>query len=221
MNRWFSWRVLAWWFRSASQLIHVDILGDAAQEVSKCLGLVNKDKYVIRKIPLIFLHNEYVSVVIFSDAVSTQGNISGAQYVPDRCLFNHQLTSFVWLDVARPFRAKLRSNRSFATVSDPPVRRYGGLKDQDRIFTNVYSRHDHGIKGAQVHFQALPTMLISDIFVSPEVIGTKPKRSCSRVILGLSRLSRIPDCVVVAVPGFPVVWNGVSWTNRIGSKIFG
>ncbi|KAF8184220.1 hypothetical protein BJ912DRAFT_1023079 [Pholiota molesta] len=50
--------------------------------------------------------------------------------------------------VARPFRAKLRTNRSLATVADPPVRRYGGLKDQDRIFTNAYCRHDHGIKGA-------------------------------------------------------------------------
>ncbi len=50
--------------------------------------------------------------------------------------------------IARPFRAKLR--RSFATVQDTPVRRYGGLKDQDRIFTNAYCRHDHGIKGATV-----------------------------------------------------------------------
>ena len=47
-------------------------------------------------------------------------------------------------------RAKFRSNRSLATVADPPVRRYGGLKDQDRIFTNLYCRHDHGIKGALV-----------------------------------------------------------------------
>lgn len=40
-------------------------------------------------------------------------------------------------------------SRSLATVADPPVRRYGGLKDQDRIFTNLFCRHDHGIKGAQ------------------------------------------------------------------------
>jgi len=41
--------------------------------------------------------------------------------------------------------------RSFATVPDtPPVRRYGGLKDQDRIFTNAYCKHDRGIKGAKV-----------------------------------------------------------------------
>ncbi|OCF57115.1 NADH dehydrogenase [ubiquinone] flavoprotein 1, mitochondrial [Kwoniella mangroviensis CBS 10435] len=39
--------------------------------------------------------------------------------------------------------------RSLATVSDPPVRHYGGLKDQDRIFTNLYCKHDHGLKGAQ------------------------------------------------------------------------
>lgn len=51
-------------------------------------------------------------------------------------------------EISRPFRAKLR--RTFATVQDPPVRRYGGLKDQDRIFTNAYCRHDHGLKGAMV-----------------------------------------------------------------------
>ena len=28
-------------------------------------------------------------------------------------------------------------------------RTYGGLKDQDRIFTNLYSRHDFGLEGAR------------------------------------------------------------------------
>jgi NADH dehydrogenase (ubiquinone) flavoprotein 1 len=28
------------------------------------------------------------------------------------------------------------------------LRAYGGLKDQDRIFTNLYGKHDFGIKGA-------------------------------------------------------------------------
>lgn len=41
------------------------------------------------------------------------------------------------------------ASRSLATVSDPPVRHYGGLKDQDRIFTNLGSRHDHGLKGSK------------------------------------------------------------------------
>jgi len=31
----------------------------------------------------------------------------------------------------------------------PHTRVYGGLKDQDRIFTNIYGEHDVGIKGAQ------------------------------------------------------------------------
>ncbi|KAJ7580992.1 hypothetical protein C8J56DRAFT_958766 [Mycena floridula] len=50
---------------------------------------------------------------------------------------------------SRPLAGKLAAGRSFATVADPPVRRYGGLKDQDRIFTNVYCKHDHGLKGAK------------------------------------------------------------------------
>lgn len=54
------------------------------------------------------------------------------------------------LALARPLRTRVV--RSFATVADPPVRRYGGLKDQDRIFQNAYCRHDHGLKGAQVGY---------------------------------------------------------------------
>jgi NADH dehydrogenase (ubiquinone) flavoprotein 1 len=46
-------------------------------------------------------------------------------------------------------RTRPLGQRTLATVADPPVRHYGGLKDQDRIFTNAYCRHDHGIKGAQ------------------------------------------------------------------------
>jgi len=49
-----------------------------------------------------------------------------------------------------PGSARALGLRNLATVPDTPVRRYGGLKDQDRIFTNAYLRHDHGIKGAMV-----------------------------------------------------------------------
>ena len=66
----------------------------------------------------------------------------------DGCHVSPSSLPLVRTEIARPFRAKLRS--SFATVQDTPVRRYGGLKDQDRIFTNAYCRHDHGIKGATV-----------------------------------------------------------------------
>ncbi|PVU97006.1 hypothetical protein BB561_000833 [Smittium simulii] len=42
--------------------------------------------------------------------------------------------------------------RQLATLSDfnvvNSIRKYGGLKDQDRIFTNLYGRHDYKLKGA-------------------------------------------------------------------------
>ncbi|KAJ1032238.1 hypothetical protein NDA18_001732 [Ustilago nuda] len=39
--------------------------------------------------------------------------------------------------------------RGLATVTDTPVRSFGGLRDQDRIFQNAYMRHEHGLKGAK------------------------------------------------------------------------
>jgi hypothetical protein len=43
-----------------------------------------------------------------------------------------------------------QSARSFATVQDgaAPKRSYGGLKDQDRIFTNLYGHHGTDLKSA-------------------------------------------------------------------------
>jgi NADH dehydrogenase (ubiquinone) flavoprotein 1 len=40
--------------------------------------------------------------------------------------------------------------RSFATVQDgtPKKRTYGGLKDEDRIFQNLYGHHDPYLKSA-------------------------------------------------------------------------
>lgn len=39
--------------------------------------------------------------------------------------------------------------RSMATVADAPKRSHGGLRDQDRIFQNLYGHHDFRLKGAQ------------------------------------------------------------------------
>lgn len=40
--------------------------------------------------------------------------------------------------------------RNLATVQDtPPKRTYGGLKDQDRIFQNLYGHHGADLKSAQ------------------------------------------------------------------------
>ena len=73
---------------------------------------------------------------------------SSAASKPFRNSLDHLMLKLFSSAVTQPFRAKFR--RTLATVADPPVRRYGGLKDQDRIFTNAYCRHDHGLKGAQV-----------------------------------------------------------------------
>lgn len=43
-----------------------------------------------------------------------------------------------------------QQKRTLATVNDAnPVRRYGGLKDQDRIFQNLYGHHGADLKSAQ------------------------------------------------------------------------
>ena len=50
---------------------------------------------------------------------------------------------------ARSLRAQGAAARSFATVQEaPPVRHYGGLQDQDRIFTNLYGHHGTDLKSA-------------------------------------------------------------------------
>ncbi|KAJ2558358.1 NADH dehydrogenase [ubiquinone] flavoprotein 1, mitochondrial [Coemansia sp. RSA 1933] len=41
-----------------------------------------------------------------------------------------------------------RALRTYATEGGSGARKYGGLKDQDRIFTNLYGQHDFGLKGA-------------------------------------------------------------------------
>ena len=82
----------------------------------------------------------------FEIADDVQTIIVGIWYADKQAVCGLSLTTYP--AIARPFSAKLR--RSFATVPEPPVRQYGGLKDQDRIFTNVYCRHDHGIRSAQV-----------------------------------------------------------------------
>ncbi|KAM9886475.1 hypothetical protein OXX79_014164, partial [Metschnikowia pulcherrima] len=52
----------------------------------------------------------------------------------------------------RNFRSSARTVRRLATNADPaanPNRIHGGLKDQDRIFQNVYGTYGHDLKSAQ------------------------------------------------------------------------
>lgn len=59
-----------------------------------------------------------------------------------------QLSSRAFAPTAAAAR---QTTRSFATVQDgaaPKKRSYGGLKDQDRIFTNLYGHHEPDLKTA-------------------------------------------------------------------------
>lgn len=50
---------------------------------------------------------------------------------------------------SRSLRQGTAAARSFATVNEThPVQSHGGLKDQDRIFTNLYGHHGADIKSA-------------------------------------------------------------------------
>jgi len=51
----------------------------------------------------------------------------------------------------------LQQRRGLATVQDSTPKRttFGGLRDQDRIFSNAYRLGDHGIKGAMVSYNCL------------------------------------------------------------------
>ena len=50
-----------------------------------------------------------------------------------------------------PQRDRQQRSRSFATVQEgaPAKRTYGGLKDQDRIFQNLYGRYPPDLKSAR------------------------------------------------------------------------
>jgi NADH dehydrogenase (ubiquinone) flavoprotein 1 len=51
---------------------------------------------------------------------------------------------------SRSLRVQGSAARSFASVQDTthPVRHHGGLRDQDRIFTNLYGHHGADLKSA-------------------------------------------------------------------------
>lgn len=81
-------------------------------------------------------------------------------FAPSVSLRSHWVSSTMISRASAPSAASvahlssrsLRSQavRSFATVQEgaPPVQHHGGLKDQDRIFTNLYGHHGTDLKSA-------------------------------------------------------------------------
>jgi NADH dehydrogenase (ubiquinone) flavoprotein 1 len=48
-----------------------------------------------------------------------------------------------------PAKCPSNQRKGFATVGDAPKKQYGGLKDQDRIFTNLYGHHGADLQSAK------------------------------------------------------------------------
>merc|ERR1712113_870197 len=64
---------------------------------------------------------------------------------------NHNTTTTTMATTKRPEQQQCGKVRSIsADASAAPAERtsFGGLKDEDRIFTNLYGKHDVGLKGA-------------------------------------------------------------------------
>lgn len=121
----------------------------------------------------------------------------------DSCLLTNNLSCSSPDILARSAASRLSSSRAIAatvaigasinvrglaTVQDPPKKTHGGLRDQDRIFQNVYMRHDHLLKGAKVRAAAdvLACIRPPDPRLNRlEETGTRPVRSSKRDMTGL------------------------------------
>lgn len=78
--------------------------------------------------------------------------------------------------------AAAAQRRAYAAVTDAaanPVKRHGGLRDQDRIFSNAYRQHDWTLKGAQVRRASsyLPTPRATrPLAIAPPSAASPPSR---------------------------------------------
>lgn len=73
----------------------------------------------------------------------TARSVSSAK-TPPTCI----LSSASHLKPAPSYKSQTRSLATVQDVPPPPPRRYGGLKDQDRIFQNLYGHHGADLKSA-------------------------------------------------------------------------
>lgn len=112
--------------------------------------------------------------------------------------------------------AGINFNRAFlsAEAKKPEKTTYGPLKDSDRIFTNLYGRHDYRLKGALSRV-IRKIQFLSVKLVSLRAIGSKRKKSFWRVRNGSSMKSAHRDCGEEEEPGFPAEWSGDSWANHL------
>lgn len=70
---------------------------------------------------------------------------------------------------------------SAAAEKKPEKTSYGNLKDEDRIFTNLYGRHDYRLKGAM---QRGDWSVLISVSTYHAFTGTRRRRSFSRARTG-------------------------------------
>lgn len=106
--------------------------------------------------------------------------------------------------------------RTLATVQDTaPVRTYGGLKDQDRIFQNLYGHHGADLKSAQKYGDWHKTKEI--LLKGHDWVGSV--KTCRLRIQLMARFrsfpkSRLPDSGAGVVLVSPLVSNGYARHGR-------
>ncbi|KAJ5899669.1 hypothetical protein N7495_004413 [Penicillium taxi] len=112
----------------------------------------------------------------------------------------------------RALRTQGTTARSFATVQEaPPVRHYGGLKDQDRIFTNLYAHHGTDLKSAMKYgdwYRTKDIVLKGDDWVGVQLLRTRRNRGDNFFTDAFLNNSSFPNLrplayVVVVVPVSP------------------
>ena len=134
---------------------------------------------------------------------------------------NHNTTTTTMATTKRPEQQQGGKVRSFSgDASAAPAERtsFGGLKDEDRIFTNLYGKHDVGLKGAmkrgdwyrtkdlvqmvRLRFVILDSFVFFDssffLIMGKEVIKRKKKTRCVKCLFVWGSVTHVL-CVCVCM----------------------
>ena len=102
--------------------------------------------------------------------------------------------------------SSLPQNRTFATVQEAPKRTYGGLKDQDRIFQNLYEHHGADLKSAMKYgdwYKTKEILLKGHDWVRLQFLEMRKTELLLIIRFRLFLRSKLPASEVEAVLVFP------------------
>lgn len=103
--------------------------------------------------------------------------------------------------------SSLPQNRTFATVQEgAPKRTYGGLKDQDRIFQNLYEHHGADLKSAMKYgdwYKTKEILLKGHDWVRVQILKMRKTELLLIIRFRLFLRSKLPASEAEAVLVFP------------------